>query len=284
MPPEPAPPRAPRRVLLLGGSGEARRLATTLAGDDRVEVLYCLAGRVRDPRIPPASQIRIGGFGGPDGLAALLRTERIDILVDATHPFAARMSASAATAADAAGVPLLLLRRSGWQERPGDDWRRVPSLSAAVDLLDRFVPDPKSRPGSDAAARVFLTTGRGDLDLFARLDRPWFLIRCVEAPDGPLPPRHTVLLDRGPFDVDGERALLRRHAIDLVVTKDSGGAMTAAKLTAARELGLPVVLVDRPAPPAGVDLVDSVDDALGWLAGRIAQDPRANGSDHQESG
>ncbi|WP_374216271.1 cobalt-precorrin-6A reductase [Frankia sp. R82] len=279
-----------RRVLLLGGSGEARQLATALAADGRHEVLYSLAGRVRDPRVPSSCRIRIGGFGGPDGLVELLLAERIDLLVDATHPFAARMQASAATASAASGVPLVVLRRPGWREQPGDDWRRVPSMAAAVELLDRFASAPATAtdlalstdpataadpvPATDGVVpadstgsgpRVFLTTGRGDLGLFARLDRPWFLVRCVEPPDAALPPRHAVLLDRGPFDVAAERDLLRRYAIDVVITKDSGGPMTAAKLTAARELGLPVILVDRPATPPGIDLVnivDSVDAAL----------------------
>ncbi|MCK9875951.1 cobalt-precorrin-6A reductase [Frankia sp. Ag45/Mut15] len=246
-------------MLLLGGSGEARQLATELAADRRYEVLYSLAGRVRDPRVPPSCRVRIGGFGGPDGLAALLRAERIDLVVDATHPFAARMQASAATAAAAVALPLVVLRRPGWHEGPGDDWRRVPTMVAAVELLEGFAPGGAR---TETAPRVFLTTGRGDLGLFAPLARPWFLIRCVDPPEGPLPPRHTVLLDRGPFDVDAERTLLRSHAIDVVVTKDSGGPMTAAKLTAARELGLPVVLVDRPAPPPGADITASVEEAL----------------------
>ncbi|CAO5237961.1 cobalt-precorrin-6A reductase [Frankia sp. AgKG'84/4] len=264
-----APTPGGPRVLLLGGTGEARRLACALTEDAGCDVLYSLAGRVRDPRVPPSCRVRVGGFGGPDGLAALLRAERIDTLIDATHPFAARMSASAATAAAATGHPLLVLRRPGWRERPGDHWQRVPSPPAAVDLVERFIPD---RRGAGTVAggdppRVFLTTGRGDLALFARLDRPWFLIRCVEPPDPALPPRRAILLDRGPFDVDAERDLLRRHRIDAVVTKDSGGSMTAAKLTAARELGLPVIMIDRPPVPAGVDVVNSVEAALRWLAG-----------------
>nr|WP_225438395.1 cobalt-precorrin-6A reductase [Candidatus Frankia nodulisporulans] len=259
VPPGRSAPSAPRRILLLGGSGEARQLATELAADSRYEVLYSLAGRVRDPRVPSSCRVRIGGFGGPDGLAALLRAERIDLVVDATHPFAARMQASAATAAAAVALPLVVLRRPGWHEGPGDDWRRVPTMVAAVELLEGFAPGGAR---SETAPRVFLTTGRGDLGLFAPLARPWFLIRCVDPPEGPLPPRHTVLLDRGPFDVDAERTLLRSHAIDVVVTKDSGGPMTAAKLTAARELGLPVVLVDRPAPSPGADLTASVEEAL----------------------
>ncbi|EIV93053.1 cobalt-precorrin-6A reductase [Frankia sp. QA3] len=261
----------PRRVLLLGGTGEGRRLAVALAADAGLDVVYSLAGRVRDPQVPPSCRVRIGGFGGPTGLADQLRAERIDAMVDATHPFAARMSASAAAAAATTGVPLLVLHRPGWHERPGDDWRRVPSLPAAADLVDRFVPARRAGQdgagGSDRAPRVFLTTGRTDLALFAGLHRPWFLARCVDPPTGTLPPRLTVVLDRGPFDVAGETALLRRHAIDVVVTKDSGGTMTAAKLAAARDLGLPVIMVDRPPVPGGVAVVDTVEAAHAWLAG-----------------
>jgi precorrin-6A/cobalt-precorrin-6A reductase len=251
-------------VLLLGGTGEARRLALALAELDGLDVVYSLAGRVREPRVPPSCRVRIGGFGGPDGLAEYLRSERIDAVVDATHPFAARMSASAATAATVTGVPLLLLRRPGWQAQPGDDWRRVPSLAALTDLIDRFVPSRRSA-ATEPCPRVFLTTGRSDLALFAELHRPWFLARCVEPPTGELPPRLEVILDRGPFDVAGETALLRRYAIDVLVTKDSGGAMTAAKLTAARDLGLPVFMVDRPPPPSGFPVVSDIAPATHWV-------------------
>lgn len=259
-----------RRLLLLGGTGEARRLATRLgspdpAGTERIEIVYSLAGRVREPALPPSCQIRIGGFGGAAGLVDYLRAERIDAVVDATHPFAATMTTHAAQAARATGVPLLVLRRSSWREQPGDDWRRVPSLAGAVALLDRFVL-PGPRPHSDPAPRVFLTTGRTDLALFAGLHRPWFLARSVEPPTGPVPPRLTVILDRGPFDVAGETALLRRHRVDVLVTKNSGGTMTAAKLAAARDLGLPVVMVDRPPLPPGVAAVDDVDAAVAWVA------------------
>ncbi|SNQ48272.1 Precorrin-6A reductase [Frankia canadensis] len=266
-----------RRVLVLGGTGEARRLATALVGagagagaGEVLEVLYSLAGRVREPAVPPSCEVRVGGFGGPDGLAALLRARRITAIIDATHPFAARMSASAATASAATGVPLLVLRRPGWQEQPGDDWRRVPALPAAVALLDALAPASASQPGADAGQstatlRVFLTTGRTDLALFASLHRPWFLSRSVEPPDGPVPPRLTVILDRGPFDVAAETELLRRHAIDVLVTKDSGGTMTAAKLTATRHLGVPVIMIDRPPTPPGVGVVGSVGDAVAWL-------------------
>ncbi|QFG26796.1 cobalt-precorrin-6A reductase [Actinomadura sp. WMMB 499] len=238
-------------MLLLGGTGEARRLAALLDGDPAVEVISSLAGRTAAPRALPG-RVRVGGFGGAEGLAAWLRDERIGAVVDATHPFAARMTANAVRACADTGVPLLVLRRPGWSRGPGDDWRRVPSLAAAAASL----------PGE----RVFLTTGRTGLAAFAGDDRRRFLVRSVDPPEPPLPPRTTVVLARGPFTVEGETALMREHRIDVLVTKDSGGAMTAAKLTAARDLGLPVVLVDREPVPDGVPVTATVEDAAAWLA------------------
>jgi precorrin-6A/cobalt-precorrin-6A reductase len=200
--------------------------------------------------VPPPGQIRIGGFGGPAGLAAWLAAERIGAVIDATHPFAAGITASAVTAAGRAGVPLLVLRRPGWRPGPGDDWRRVPSLAAAAAAL----------PGD----RVFLTTGRGSLAAFADDERRWFLVRSVDAPQAPVPPRMLVMLGRGPFTEEGELGLMRAHGIDVLVTKDSGGQLTAAKLTAARRLGLPVVMVDRP-PAADAPTVATVEAAVAWL-------------------
>lgn len=238
-------------MLLLGGTGEARLLAERLDGDPAVEVVSSLAGRTAAPRALPG-RVRVGGFGGADGLAAWLRDERVDAVVDATHPFAARMSGNAVRACERAGVPLLVLRRPGWSAGPGDDWRRVPSLAAAAADL----------PGE----RVFLTTGRTGLAAFAGDDRRRFVVRSVDPPEPPLPSRTAVVLARGPFTVEDETALMREHRVDVLVTKDSGGAMTSAKLTAARDLGVPVVMVDRPPVPAGVPVAATVGDAAAWLA------------------
>ncbi|GAA2640029.1 cobalt-precorrin-6A reductase [Dactylosporangium fulvum] len=238
-------------VLILGGTGEARRLAAALPPGLRV--VTSLAGRVTQPVLPPG-EVRVGGFGGAARLAAYLPAERVDIVVDATHPFAARMSGNAAEAAATTGVPLLVLRRPGWTERPGDRWHRVPDLPAAA-------------VGVAGADRVFLTTGRQGLSAFAHLTRPWFLVRSVDPPEPPTPPRMATLLDRGPFTVAGETALLRDHAIEVLVTKDSGGGMTVAKLTAARDLGLRVVMVDRPPLPPGAVTVPTVEAALEHLLG-----------------
>jgi precorrin-6A/cobalt-precorrin-6A reductase len=236
-------------VLVLGGTGEARQLAARLAGISGVEVISSLAGRTADPARPPG-RIRVGGFGGPGGLAAWLAAEHIDAVIDATHPFAADMTASAVAASARLDVPLLLLRRPGWAAGPGDNWRRVPSLAAAAASL----------PGE----RVLLTIGRTGVDAFAADDRRWFLIRCVQAPAGPMPPRAELLLARGPFTVTDELELMRGQAIEVLVTKDSGGEMTSAKLTAARRLGLPVIMVDRPAVP-DAPAVTTADEALAWL-------------------
>ncbi|MBJ7520397.1 MAG: cobalt-precorrin-6A reductase [Solirubrobacteraceae bacterium] len=238
-------------ILILGGTAEARALAQRLDDAGR-PVISSLAGRVARPRLP-AGETRIGGFGGPDRLATWLRDHDIDAVVDATHPFAARISASAAVAAPAAGVPLMRLERPGWTAGPDDDWHRVPDLDAAAAAITRH-----------GARRVFLTSGRQGLAAFAPLADPWFLIRCVDPPETDLPARHEVLLDRGPYTLDGERELLERHRIDLLVTKDSGGDHTAPKLDAARERGIPVVVVDRPPRPA-VPTVPTVEEALAWL-------------------
>jgi len=237
------------RVLVLGGTGEARRLATALAGEG-VDVLSSLAGRVADPLLPPG-EVRIGGFGGAAGLTAWLQTHPVRAVVDATHPFAATMTASAAAAAELTGIPLVRLQRPGWTAAPGDDWRWVDSLEEAAAAVAGF--------GS-----VFLTTGRKSLGAFAGLTARC-LVRSVDPPEPPLPERTEVVLARGPFTVEEELALLRERAVEVVVTKDSGGAMTVAKLTAARILGLPVVLVRRPPAPEGVPVVTTVEDALDWL-------------------
>ncbi|MHA6795074.1 cobalt-precorrin-6A reductase [Pseudonocardia bannensis] len=239
-------------MLVLGGTGEGRRLATALAGRPGLRVTSSLAGRVRTPALPPG-EVRIGGFGGADGLAEWLRDKQIDAVIDATHPFAARMTANAAAATARLGVPLLILRRPGWTAGPGDDWRWVGSPAEAAELLPSI------------GQRVFLTTGRQDLAAFAGLDL-WFLVRAVDAPEPPAPQRMQVLLDRGPFTVDDERALLHEHRIDVLVTKDSGGDMTAAKLAAARELGIPVVIQSRPPLPSGVATVSTVGEAAQWAS------------------
>jgi precorrin-6A/cobalt-precorrin-6A reductase len=242
-------------LLILGGTGEARTLAAAAVVHGGRRVISSLAGRVSQPLLP-AGEVRLGGFGGPDGLAAWLRAEAVTAVVDATHPFAARISASAFVATATAGVPLLVLRRPGWQAQPGDDWTRVPDVPAAAAALEH-------RDGP-----VFLTTGRGGLAHFADLPHR-FVIRTVDPPDPPLPADHVLIGSRGPYRLEGERAVLAEHGIRVLVTKDSGGEMTTAKLTAAREAGVPVVMVDRPAlPDPHVETVADPAAALAWVLAR----------------
>jgi precorrin-6A/cobalt-precorrin-6A reductase len=238
----------PSPVLILGGTAEARALAGALVAAD-VPVVSSLAGRVRDPALP-AGEVRVGGFGGVDGLAAWIIEHDAAAVVDATHPFASTMTAHAVAASAATGVPLVVLRRPGWAPQPGWIWAdSLPDAAARLPALGE---------------RVFLTTGRTSLATFADLDLE-FLVRCVEPPAGPLPRRMTVLLSRGPFTVAGERALMREHRIDVLVTKDSGGPLTSAKLAAAREEGVRTLVVRRPALPAGVEAVSTVDAVLDRL-------------------
>ncbi|WP_328928336.1 cobalt-precorrin-6A reductase [Streptomyces sp. NBC_00190] len=248
---EPGPLPA-HHVLILGGTTEARRLAEALASDPSCRVTTSLAGRVASPVLPPGETL-IGGFGGIAGLAAWIVAHDVTRVIDATHPFAERMSFHAAEAQALTGVPLLALRRPGWTARPGDDWTFVDSLEEAADRL----------PG--LGSRAFLTTGRMGLHTFAHLTDTWFLVRSVDPPAAPVPPRLEVLLARGPFTLDDERELIARHRIDVLVTKDSGGSATAPKLTAAREAGIPVLVVRRPAVPQDVPEADSVAAALNWL-------------------
>ncbi|GAA1394512.1 cobalt-precorrin-6A reductase [Pseudonocardia kongjuensis] len=249
----------PRTVLVLGGTTEGRAAAAELAARGGVRVISSLAGAVRSPRLPDG-EVRIGGFGGPGGLARFLHAERVSAVLDATHPFAATMTANAAAACTATGTPLVVLRRPGWTPVPGDRWHRVGSVAAAAAAVLPALP--ALPPGE--RGRVLLTTGRGGLAEFAGVDAE-FWIRAVDPPDGPLPERHTLLLDRGPFTLDAERALLDRVRPHVLVTKDSGGDATAAKLVAARERGIGVVVVDRPGVPPGVPVADTVAAALARL-------------------
>jgi precorrin-6A/cobalt-precorrin-6A reductase len=232
------------RILLLGGTSEARRLATLLAGHD---VVSSLAGRVSGPTLPEG-EVRLGGFGGTDGLAAYLRNGHFDAVVDATHPFAATISQHAYDAARDAGVRHVLLRRPGFRLR--EEYVVVPDVHGAAEAI---------APG----ARVFLTIGRQQVAAFVHVDA-WFLVRAIDPPTV-LPGRHVLLQERGPFSLPGELDLMRRHAIDTLVTKDSGGDATEAKLVAADELGVRVVVVARPPAPDGATVVESVDDVLAWV-------------------
>jgi precorrin-6A/cobalt-precorrin-6A reductase len=241
------------RVLILGGTSEARALAAVLHERGDHQVTSSLAGRVSRPVLPPG-EVRIGGFGGVAGLVRYLTDQRVHAVVDATHPFAVTISANAAQAAAATGGRLLAVRRPGFRHQPGDHWIRVPDIVAAARQVAALPP-----------GCVFLTTGRRDLAAFAADDRHSYLVRTVEQPAGPLPPRHTLLLARGPYTLDGEATLMHRYAVIALVSKDSGGDMTSAKLAAARARGTPVVMVDRPPLPDGVPTVTTAQEAVSWL-------------------
>jgi precorrin-6A/cobalt-precorrin-6A reductase len=238
-------------VLILAGTAEARELAAQLALQPDLRVISSLAGRTADPD-RPAGEVRIGGFGGLAGLTGWLAAQHVAAVIDATHPFAQAVSAHAAAACARSRTPLLRLLRPPWTAVPGDDWHEVGSLQAAADLLP------------SAGRRAFLTTGRLGLPVFAALDRTWFLIRCVSPPAGPLPAARHIILARGPYDAEAERALMTRHRVDVLVTKNSGGEPTADKLAAAREIGIPVIMIRRP-PLAEVPACSSPDDAVRWL-------------------
>jgi len=247
---------AGRRLLILGGTGEAAALARALAEAGDWEVTTSLAGRTRAPAALPGA-VRIGGFGGADGLAAYLQAERIDRVIDATHPFAATMSANAAAACAEVGVPLLRIERPAWTPVPGDRWIDVADAEAATDWLAGALP---------AGAAVLLTLGRQEVAPFKRCPTLRFVLRSIEPPaPKDLPPDCLLLSERGPFTLDGERALIARHGIRAVVAKNAGGDATAAKLAAAREAAIPVVMIRRPALPA-TPAVPDVAGALDWLS------------------
>jgi len=237
-----------RRVLLLAGTGEAKRFAELAVDRPELTVVASLAGRTRRPAALPCP-VRIGGFGGVDGLVTVLRDEAFDVVVDATHPFADQMPHQAAAACAVVGVPYVRLLRPSWLPGPTDpadawtdEWTVVDDLDAAASALVAL-----------GAQRVLLTTGRQELAPFARADLAdvHLVMRSIEAPD-PQPLAHaTVILDRGPFSVDGELALLAEHRIDTLVTKDSGGAATHPKLDAARQADVHVVIIRRPGSPTG---------------------------------
>lgn len=239
-----------RHILLLGGTTEASALATALAArGERAMLSY--AGRTEHPRAQ-AIPIRVGGFGGVEGLAHYITREGVTHLVDATHPFAARISANAIAAAKLANVPLLALTRPEWVEGVGDRWTRVADTEQAVAAL-----------GSDPA-RVFLALGRQTIGDFASAPQHFHLLRFVDAAAPPALPHHHLVVDRGPFTLASELALLRDHRIEVIVAKNAGGSGARAKLDAARELGLPVVMIDRPFIPPRPQ-VGSVAAVLDWL-------------------
>lgn len=240
------------RILLLGGTTEASALAKTLA-ETGADAVFSYAGRTAKPVSQPLPT-RVGGFGGVEGLAEYLRTESITHVIDATHPFAAQMSTNAVHACDAAGVPLCAFERPAWQAGEGDWWLHVDSIEEAVDALP------------DTPARVFLAIGKQNLSQFAAKPQHHYLLRLVDAPEADLPlPQTTVEIARGPFDVAGDTELMQRHAVTHVIAKNAGGAGAAAKLTAARSLNLPVIMIGRPQVPER-PVKGSVAEVMAWLS------------------
>jgi precorrin-6A/cobalt-precorrin-6A reductase len=244
------------RVLILGGTSEARALAAALRDRDGLDILLSLAGRTENPSTQPVS-VRIGGFGGTEGLAAFLAEGKFDLLVDATHPFAARISANAAEAARTSAVPAIALRRPQWREEPGDRWIQFSTIPAAIAALG-IVP-----------RRVFLATGRQEAHAAEAAAHHFYLVRSVDPVTPPLALGNaTFILDRGPFVLDAELALLREYRIDAIVAKNSGGDATYAKIEAARVLGIDVFMIGRAATPA-METVETVGEALAAIDHRL---------------
>ena len=237
-------------VLLFAGTTEATQIAETLVCDYHVDVLSSLAGVTTEP-VKRFGRVRSGSFGGTEGLIRHLRTQPVDAIVDATHPFAAVMPFHVAAAAKTTSIPHCRIVRPAWVPTSEDDWIDVDDLAGAAEALR-----------AHGACRVLLSIGRQGVAHFADLD-DWFLIRAIERPDE-APRHHQLILSRGPFDLDAERELLRRHHIDVMVTKNAGGDSTSAKLLAARELGVRVVMVARPSQP-DVTTVSKVAQAVSWL-------------------
>jgi precorrin-6A/cobalt-precorrin-6A reductase len=236
-------------IMILGGTAEARQLAAALVANG-VDVISSLAGRVNAPNLPPG-RVRVGGFGGADGFAEYLRQQHASAVVDATHPFATIISHNAQQAAARTGTPLVRLERPGWHEHPrSGSWTWVPDAAAA-------------RAAAQSASRPFLTTGRQSLPDFL----PWadrnVLVRLVDSPINLLPERWVLIMSRGPYSYAGERQILTEHAVDVLITKDSGGAYTVAKLDAAGDLGIPVVIIARP-QRAQVPQLETVSEAVAW--------------------
>lgn len=228
-----APRASARRILILGGTGDAFELAARLAGCEGLTVISSLAGRVAQPRLP-VGIVRVGGFGGVDGLIQYVAAEEIDAVIDATHPFACQISRNAELACAAASVPLIAFERPQWNPERGDCWTRVPDAAAAAAHADQH------------GNRVLLSIGRQELAAFSSCSRAWFLVRAIDVPGASLPRNSELLLQRGPFDLAAEVQMLRAHSINLIVSKNSGGAATYSKIEAARDLGIRILMIERP--------------------------------------
>jgi precorrin-6A/cobalt-precorrin-6A reductase len=240
------------RILILGGTTEARLLGERLAKRAQLHVTLSLAGRTASP-VAHAVPVRVGGFGGAGGLAAYLRRERIDALIDATHPFAGTISANADAAARQTGVRFIALRRPEWVAVAGDRWIEVDGVDAAVTAI------------GEGPRRVFVALGRNELAPFVRAPQHFYLVRSVDPVDPPLPlPDVAYITERGPFSEGHDAALMQQHRIDVVIAKNSGGSAAYGKIAAARARRIAVIMLRRPAPGDG-PAVETVDDAVAWL-------------------
>ena len=239
------------RALILGGTSHAKALADVIACA-RIDAIYSYAGRTQSP-VAQTLPTRIGGFGGASGLATFIAQANITHVIDATHPFAVEMSRNAVAACAATGAALIALERAPWTPVAGDKWIEVPDIGAAVDSLPEI------------GARIFLAIGRQHLAPFGAKPQHAYTLRFVDAPDGLLPlPDAEIIISRGPFTLAGDLELMRSHGIEWVVARNAGGAGARAKIDAARELGLPVVMIARPDLPER-PRAESVEEVLAWL-------------------
>jgi len=222
-----------RRILILGGTSEAFQLAKRLADRMDLIVISSLAGRVNQPSMPEG-MVRIGGFGGVDGLTRYLDEEGIACVIDATHPFASRISGNAEFACSAVDIPLIAFERPPWIRQQEDRWVQVPDMRSAASVANQ------------KHNRVFLSIGRLELGAFSACEKAWFLVRAIDQPENIMPPNAKLVLQRGPFDLHHERQLLQNESINMIVSKNSGGIATYAKVEAARELQIPIIMIDRP--------------------------------------
>lgn len=252
----------PRTILILGGTGDARNIADRLVTEhgDNLRVITSLAGRTSSPR-QPKGEIREGGFGGTDGLADYLQETAIDLLIDATHPYAAQISQHAVQASTLTHTPHILFSRPLWAPEPDAHWLHVPDMTAAATAL------------SEHAKIALITTGVQNLDAFVNVTKPKILVRLLEQPKLPLPLEDAeVVIGRPPYTLDGECALFKLLGIDTLVTKNAGGNATRAKIDAAHMLGVQVIMIDRPALP-DTTTVGSIEDIMTWISERLAAIP-----------
>jgi precorrin-6A/cobalt-precorrin-6A reductase len=240
------------RVLILGGTSEASELAAHLAVRTDLAVISSLAGRVSQPRMP-AGLVRVGGFGGVTGLISYLADENIEAVIDATHPFASKISGNAELACKTLGVPLIALERPPWGPKAHDCWCAVPDVQAAASMVNH------------KRNRVFLSIGRQELGAFSNCEDAWFLVRAIDEPNAKLPANSKLILKRGPFYLNDELQMLRSESISLIVSKNSGGTATYSKIQAARALQIPIVMIDRP-KKHNIPTVARPDDVLQKLA------------------